>query len=544
MSNMPRGTFMQVMGKYTKSLKAFISAQGFGHYSKPSGGIPKTDLEQSVQNSLEKADTALQSFSETDPTVPSWAKASSKPSYTQDEVGDGSTYKRVTATEKNAWNNKGTYSKPSGGIPKTDLASAVQTSLGKADSALQSFTETDPTVPSWAKQSSKPSYTYSEVGAAPASHNHSQLITAGDNRKVSTKPNDYSNVMRFQGIKEKSVIGNPSSDSYSYLVGLRGWSDDSGGNAHEFAFNNTGIFTRSGATTSWGSWSKLAMTSDIPSSLPASDVYSWAKQSSKPSYTQDEVSDGSTYKRVTSTEKSTWNSKYSKPSGGIPKTDLASAVQTSLGLADKSLPHTTVSGSPDLDTYLTTGVYHITTQTATHAPTTNHATLFVDGTVGTPYQIFKPDTTDTLWYTRHRSGSAWTSWVAMKFTDTTYSAATTSANGLMSSGDKTIVNKLSSTYTALTPGSSKISISHGGYIKIGKLCIINVLFTPSSDLSTYNDLLTGAPRPGVSVYVPMIAPYANDPISLAVIDDDGNIKNMRMMKGNETCYITAVYMAQ
>ena len=33
--------------------------------------------------------------------------------------------------------NKGTYSKPSGGIPKTDLASAVQTSLGKADTALQ-----------------------------------------------------------------------------------------------------------------------------------------------------------------------------------------------------------------------------------------------------------------------------------------------------------------------------------------------------------------------------------------------------------------------
>lgn len=31
----------------------------------------------------------------------------------------------------------GTYSKPSGGIPKADLASAVQTSLGKADSALQ-----------------------------------------------------------------------------------------------------------------------------------------------------------------------------------------------------------------------------------------------------------------------------------------------------------------------------------------------------------------------------------------------------------------------
>lgn len=30
-----------------------------------------------------------------------------------------------------------TYTKPAGGIPKTDLATAVQTSLGKADTALQ-----------------------------------------------------------------------------------------------------------------------------------------------------------------------------------------------------------------------------------------------------------------------------------------------------------------------------------------------------------------------------------------------------------------------
>ena len=38
--------------------------------------------------------------------------------------------------------NTGTYSKPSTGIPKSDLASAVQTSLGKADSALQSIPDT------------------------------------------------------------------------------------------------------------------------------------------------------------------------------------------------------------------------------------------------------------------------------------------------------------------------------------------------------------------------------------------------------------------
>ena len=37
--------------------------------------------------------------------------------------------------------NAGTYSKPSTGIPKSDLSSDVQTSLGKADTAIQSYTE-------------------------------------------------------------------------------------------------------------------------------------------------------------------------------------------------------------------------------------------------------------------------------------------------------------------------------------------------------------------------------------------------------------------
>ena len=52
-------------------------------------------------------------------------------------------------------------------VEKNDLASDVQTSLDKADSALQSYTETDPTVPAWAKAETKPSYTASEVGALP-----------------------------------------------------------------------------------------------------------------------------------------------------------------------------------------------------------------------------------------------------------------------------------------------------------------------------------------------------------------------------------------
>lgn len=51
---------------------------------------------------------------------------------------------QVTESVVNGWGftkNSGTYSKPSGGIPKTDLDNSVQTSLGKADTALQSYTE-------------------------------------------------------------------------------------------------------------------------------------------------------------------------------------------------------------------------------------------------------------------------------------------------------------------------------------------------------------------------------------------------------------------
>lgn len=71
----------------------------------------------------------------------------------------------MSAADKTALDSIG--QKFNDGIAKTDLASGVQDSLDLADTALQSFTETDPTVPAWAKAQSKPTYTASEVGALP-----------------------------------------------------------------------------------------------------------------------------------------------------------------------------------------------------------------------------------------------------------------------------------------------------------------------------------------------------------------------------------------
>ena len=95
-------------------------------------------------------------------------------------------------------------------------------------------------------------------GKASSSHGHYSLSTIGDKRSENTTPRSYANNMIFQGLKNSSTIGSPSSNTYSYLLGLKGWSDDSGGKAHELAFNDKGIFHRTGPDAGgWGNWSRV-----------------------------------------------------------------------------------------------------------------------------------------------------------------------------------------------------------------------------------------------------------------------------------------------
>lgn len=89
---------------------------------------------------------------EADPTVPThvknitqanienWNNKSNFSGNYNDLTNKPTIPSEVTETTVYNWGftkNTGTYSKPNGGIPKSDLASAVQTSLGKADTAMQ-----------------------------------------------------------------------------------------------------------------------------------------------------------------------------------------------------------------------------------------------------------------------------------------------------------------------------------------------------------------------------------------------------------------------
>lgn len=83
---------------------------------------------------------------------------------------------------------KGTYSKPSGGIPKTDLASAVQTSLGKADTALQ-------TAPVTSVNGST-----GDVVISTATTSANGLMSSTDKSHLDTVYADYSSALTALGV--------------------------------------------------------------------------------------------------------------------------------------------------------------------------------------------------------------------------------------------------------------------------------------------------------------------------------------------------------
>ena len=171
----------------------------------------------------------------------------------------------VTALQKTAWSAK--YDKPSGGIPKTDLASDVQTSLGKADTALQQ---------------------HQDISALTAHVANNNVHVTTDNKTAwSAKYN-------------KPTGGIPKTD----------------------------------------------LASDVQTSLGKADTA--LQQHQDISALTNHVANNDIH--VTTGDKTAWNAKYNKPSGGIPKTDLASDIQTSLvpsSLSSDAGKILTVSSSGD-----------------------------------------------------------------------------------------------------------------------------------------------------------------------------------------------------
>jgi hypothetical protein len=155
------------------------------------------------------------------------------------------------------------------------------------------------------------------IGAAASSHTHSSLLIE-DTRNTALYPNNVgSNILR--AIFTNNIM--PTSD-YWGGIHVHGWSTNYSswelvGYNGSGGVPTKGLYFRTGILSTWNSWKRVAFAdeltwnaiggkpstftpsshthtksqiTDFPSSMPASDVYAWAKASTKPSYSWSEIS--------------------------------------------------------------------------------------------------------------------------------------------------------------------------------------------------------------------------------------------------------------
>lgn len=156
------------------------------------------------------------------------------------------------------------------------------------------------------------------IGAAPSSHDHYRLLME-DTRNTALYPNNVGTRV-LRAIFTNNIM--PTSD-YWGGIHVHGWSTDYSswelvgynGNGNG-GVPTKGLYFRTGILSTWNSWKRVAFAdeltwdaiggkpstftpsshthtksqiTDFPSSMPASDVYAWAKAPSKPSYSWSEI---------------------------------------------------------------------------------------------------------------------------------------------------------------------------------------------------------------------------------------------------------------
>ena len=229
---------------------------------------------------------------------------------------DASTNKAATVqTVTNKINalDGGTIGTPGAGKTVTALSqtngnvSATFGNISITKSQVSDFPTSMPAsdVSAWAKADTKPTYTYSEVGAAAASHSHN-VVTSG----TSTTSGGFmsqADKKKLDGVAENATANvgtitgitmNGSSKGTSGVVNLgtvitahqdiSGKADKSA-TVSNVAYDTTNkkiTKTINGTTTDVVSVATLK--TDL-GSMPASDVYDWAKAETKPTYTYSEV---------------------------------------------------------------------------------------------------------------------------------------------------------------------------------------------------------------------------------------------------------------
>lgn len=278
-------------------------------------------------------DEELQDVEESIPDVPAWALQPQKPAYTAGEVGAVPTTRTVNgkALSQDITLNAedvGAYQKPSTGIPKSDMAAGVQSSLEKADTALQRSDLTPIENDIDAIEEKIPSSASASNQLADKNFVNSSIAT-----NTATFKGTYNSLAELQ-----AVTGATNND-YGFVIEY----DEQGNEYYDrYKFNGTAwVFEYKIESTPF----TAAQWAAIQSGITSGDVQKLAALPTKAQLDalldakQDVINDLATIRSGASAGATA----YQKPSGGIPKSDLATAVQASLNKADTALQSYTES---------------------------------------------------------------------------------------------------------------------------------------------------------------------------------------------------------
>jgi hypothetical protein len=261
--------------------------------------------------------------------VYAWAKNATKPTYTKSEVGLGNADNTADSTKSVL------YATTAGAAPASDVSA-------------------------WAKASTKPTYTKSEVG-----------LSNVDNTSDANKPVSTAQATAI-GLKVDKVTGKGlSTEDYTTTEKNKLSGIEAGANNYVhpsthppsiIVQDSSNRFVSDTEKSTWNGkesaitagtslqyWRGDKSWQTLPTTLPASDVYAWAKNATKPTYTKSEVgldqvdNTSDANKPVSTAQQTALNAKQNLASTRYSKGNISGAVTIDRANGDYQVAVTTAA---------------------------------------------------------------------------------------------------------------------------------------------------------------------------------------------------------
>ncbi len=355
-------------------------------YQKPQSGIPATDLTTTIQQLLTAAGTALQPADIVELTE-KVAQLESLVAADADGVidkfneivaflaGIGSSETLAGTLADIATQLNAKYVKPNGGIPKSDMTAAVQQSLSAADTALQFEADTDPTDAETVDELARVlAVLYQAITDAQAATAATQTATANANTATGNANNaaDDANASAALAVEKAAVAQTAANNANAAMNAAKGdyttlaarltamdatdaekyVKPATGIPATDLAATVQSLLTAAGTALQADDLTTLNNKVSALESLIAEDADGIIDKFNEIVDFLAGITDAQTLAGIIAGINDTIAAKYTKPSGGIPSTDLAEAVQTALAKANAAAPQSTTYTKTEVDTKL------------------------------------------------------------------------------------------------------------------------------------------------------------------------------------------------